>query len=265
VVQIDADPIKASMPLWTYPIEVALTADTRVALLLLEQTLLRLATDELREKWAIRRQTVEADTAQRRREAMRRAASDGPADAPDAVLAELGRALPQDAVVVQEAVTNRPAAARQIQRPPGHLFDTGAPALGWALGGAFGVKLARPEAPVVAICGDGSFNFGVPTAALWSAHRYGAPFVTVVLNNQSYLASKLPVMGLYPNGTSVRENDFPETRLTPDTDYAALAKACGGSGRSVHAPAEMSEALEWALTETDQGRCAVLDVRLPQP
>lgn len=265
VVQIDADPVKAGMPLWSYPIEIALTADTRVTLLLLEQTLLRLATDELREKWSARRKAAESDVAQRRREAIDRAASDRPADAADAMLAALGGALPDNAVVVQEAVTNRPAVARQVRRPPGQFFDTGAPALGWALGGAFGVKLARPQAPVVAICGDGSFNFGAPTAALWSAHRHGAPFVTVVLNNHSYLASKLPVMELYPHGVSVRENDFPETRLTPAIDYAALARACGGSGRGVTTPAEMREALGWALAEADQGRCAVLDVQLPQP
>lgn len=265
VVQIDADPVKASMPLWSYPVEIALTADTRVALVLLEQTLLRLATDELREKWAANRRTAEADIAGRRREAVRRAASERPADAADAMLAAVGRALPDEAVVVAEAVTNRPALARQMRRPPGQFFDTGAPALGWALGGAFGIKLARPEAPVVAICGDGSFQFGVPTAALWSAHRYRAPFVTVVLNNQSYLASKLPVMGLYPHGISVRENDFDETRLTPDIDYAALAAACGGSGRRVDTAAECGEAVRWALAEADQGRCAVLDVRLPPP
>lgn len=265
VVQIDADPVKAGAALWSYPVEIALTADTRVTLVLLEQTLLRLATDELREKWSARRRAAESDVAQRRREAARRAASDRPADAPDAMLAALGAALPHDAVVVQEAVTNRPAVARQVQRPPGQFFDTGAPALGWALGGAFGVKLARPQAPVVAICGDGSFNFGVPTAALWSAHRHDAPFVTVVLNNHSYLASKLPVMELYRPGISMRENDFPETRLTPDTDYAALARACGGSGRSVTTPAEMREAIGWALAEADEGRCTVLDVQLPQP
>lgn len=264
VVQIDADPVKPSMPLWSYPVEIALTADTRVALLLLEQTLLRLANDELREKWSTRRGAVESQVAQRRREAARRAESDSDADAPDAMLAALGGALPDDAVVVREAVTNRPAVARQVRRPPGQLFDTGAPALGWALGGAFGIKLARPHAPVVAICGDGSFNFGVPTAALWSAHRYGAPFVTVVLNNHSYLASKTPVTELYPQGISVRDNDFPETRLTPETDYAALARACGGSGRDVHTPAQMCEAIGWALGEAGQGRCAVLDVRLPQ-
>jgi acetolactate synthase I/II/III large subunit len=177
----------------------------------------------------------------------------------------LGSALPEDAVLVQEAVTNRPAVGRHVSRQPGRLFDTGAPALGWALGGAFGIKLARPDAPVVAVCGDGSFNFGVPTAALWSAHRYTAPFVTIVLNNHSYWASKMPVMALYPDGVSVQDNDFPETQLTPETDYAALAKACGAAGQIVHTPQEMGDAIRWALDEAKEGHCAVLDVRLPQP
>ncbi|BBX66183.1 benzoylformate decarboxylase [Mycobacterium saskatchewanense] len=265
VVQIDADPVKADMPLWSYPIEVALTADTRIALPLLEQAVLRRATPEHRDRWAARRRAAEADGAQRRAAAARRAASDRPADAPDAMLAALSRALPDEAVVVEEAVTNRPAVGRQVPRQPGHFFDTGAPALGWAPGGAVGMKLARPELPVVAVCGDGSFNFSVPTAAFWTAHRYGAPFVTVVLNNHSYWASKRPVMDLYPDGVSVRGNDFPETQLSPDTDYAALAAACGGSGRAVHTPAEMEEAIRWALAETGHGRCAVLDVRLPAP
>lgn len=264
VVQIDVDPVKASMPLWSFPVEVALTADTRVALPLLERVLVRLATDELKKGWVARRHAAEARIGQLRRDADRLAESDLPEDLPDAMLAALNRALPDDAVVLQEAVTNRPAVGRQVRRQPGHFFDTGAPALGWALGGALGVKLARPRAPVVALCGDGSFNFSVPTAALWSAHRYGAAFVAVILNNHSYRASKLPVMRLYPNGISVREKDFAETQLGPDIDYAALAGACGGAGRAVDTPQHMEEAIRWALVEAGQGRCAVLDVRLPQ-
>ena len=73
----------------------------------------------------------------------------------------------------------------------------------------------------------------------------------------------LPSLG--PDGVSVQANDLPETQLTPDTDYAALAKACGGTGQTVRTPQDMGEAIQWALGEADQGRCAVLDVRLPQP
>lgn len=118
------------MPMWSYPIEVALTADTRVALPLLEQALVRLSTANLQQRWTGRRQAAEAEITKLRDEAKRRATSDSPSDAPDAMLAELSRALPPQAVVVEEAVTNRPAVARQVPREPGQLFDTGAPGLG---------------------------------------------------------------------------------------------------------------------------------------
>ena len=53
--QIKVDPVKPTMPMWSYPIEVALTADTRVALPLLEQALVRLATANLQQRWTGRR------------------------------------------------------------------------------------------------------------------------------------------------------------------------------------------------------------------
>ena len=47
----------------------------------------------------------------------------------------------------------------------------------------------------------------------------------------------------------MRANDFPETELTPDTDYAALAKACGGAGATVQNLGEVADAIRWALAE----------------
>jgi acetolactate synthase-1/2/3 large subunit len=136
--------------------------------------------------------------------------------------------------------------------------------LGWAIGAGLGAKLARPELPIVAICGDGSFNFGVPTAAFWSAHRAKAPFVTVILNNRAYNASKEPVVELYPRGAAVGQNDFAETRLGPPIDYVALARACGGQGEVVNKPSDMAPAFERALAWAASGQCAVLDVVLPE-
>jgi acetolactate synthase I/II/III large subunit len=72
---------------------------------------LRLATAECQQRWIARRRAAEAEIAQQRDEANRKAASNRPTDAPDAMLAALGRALPERAVVV-ETVTNRPAVAR---------------------------------------------------------------------------------------------------------------------------------------------------------
>jgi acetolactate synthase-1/2/3 large subunit len=264
VFQIDVDCAKASMPLWTYPVELALNADTRVALPQLEEALCRLASRERQQAWTAQRQEAETVVSELHADWARRAASTAPADAADAVVAAVEAALPAPAIVVEEAVTNKLTVGRQSRREPGHFFNTGSPALGWVLGGAIGVKLARPEAPVVAICGDGSFNFSVPTAALWVARRSGAPFVAVVLNNHSYHASKRPVQGLYPRGASVAADEFPETELSPDTDYALLARACGGEGRRVDSASEVGDAVRWALAESARGRSVVLDCQLPK-
>ena len=265
ILQIDVDPAKSSMPTWSFPVDLALTADTRLALPALERELERLATPERRRRWEARRERVAAELAEVREGWRRRASSDRPEDAADAALAALDRSLPRSAVVLEEAVTNRPALVRQIGREPGRYFSSGAPSLGWAVGGALGAKLARPEAPVVAICGDGSFQFSVPNAALWSARRAGAPFVAVVLNNGAYRASRLPVVNLYPEGAATRGGDFPETDLRPSLDHTLLARACGGDGAVVESAAELGDALAWALETVDCGGCAVLDVRLPAP
>lgn len=265
VLQIDLDCVKATMPTWSYPIEVAVTADTTIALPALLAELRRLGTPTRRKRWAENRAESEAVAARLRADWADRARSEDPDDAPDAMLAALQAALPPDALTIEEAVTNKPALTRQLHRAPGRHFGVGAPALGSGLGAALGAKLADPAAPVVAITGDGAFNFGVPTAALWSAHRAGAPFVTVILDNGAYLASRRPVETLFPEGAARRGNSFPETRLGGALDYAALARACGGEGLVVERPDQMAAALERAIASTREGRCAVVDARLPTP
>ena len=265
VAQIDVDCVKPTMPSWRYPVDMALTADTSVALPLLADEVHGLATAAVEARWARRREEATARLAEVRRGWEKLAASSEPGAAPDAMLAALNAALPPEAVVIEEAVTSKPAVARQIVRGPGLHFDTGSPALGWAVGGAMGVRLARPDRPVVAVCGDGAFGFGVPTAALWSAHRAGAPFVSVVLNNQAYRASRAPVERLFPEGSATAHGDFPETDLSPGPDYAKLAEAYGGTGVTVERPDGMAAAVAQSLAAVEAGRCAIIDARLPAP
>jgi acetolactate synthase-1/2/3 large subunit len=263
VLQIDIDPVKATMPTWTYPVDLAIAADTAIAVPLLAEQLRALATPDRTGRWRARRQQVSQRLAEVRGQWQALAASDGPAAAPDAMLAALSRALPPDAIVLEETVTNKAAMIRQLDREPGCYFGTGSPALGWAVGGAMGVKLARPAAPVFAVCGDGAFGFGVPTAALWSAQHAGAPFTAVILNNQAYRASRLPVQRLYPGGAADAEGTFPETGLAPAPSYPGLARAYGGGGRVVDSPAEIAAAVEECLALQAEGRCGVIDIRLP--
>jgi acetolactate synthase-1/2/3 large subunit len=263
VLQIDIDPAKAAMPLWTYPVDLALTADTALALPLLADELRRLATPAQSSRWHERREQTAGRLAQIRQQWDAYAGSADPAAAPHAMMQALNKLLPPGAIVLEEAVTARSALIRQIDREPGSFFDTGSPALGWAIGGAMGVKLARPDVPVFAVCGDGSFNFGAPTAAIWSAHRAGAPFIAVILNNGSYRASRLPVPRLYPGGAGEKEGSFPEADLSPAPDYVGLATAFGGGGRVVRDSSDLPDAVEHCLALEADGRCAVLDIRLP--
>jgi acetolactate synthase-1/2/3 large subunit len=263
VLQIDIDCLKRTMPAWSYPIDLAMTADTAVALPLLEAEVLGLGDAARSGKWRERRGDVQRGLERLRRDWEERARSSDPVDMPDAMVSALNRALPADAVVIEDAVTNRGTVVRQVVREFDRYFSSGAPALGSVLGGALGAKLARPEAPVVAICGDGGFNFGVPTAAFFTAHRTGAPFLSVILNNGAYRASQNPVRALYPDGAAVARNDFPETELAPALDYVQLARACGGDGCVVSRPEEMAAAVDGCLDHLAQGRCAVIDVRLP--
>ena len=263
VLQIDIDPVKASMPTWAYPVDLSATSDTAVALPTLAEELRQLLTPARAERWTARREQVTARLKDLRRTWAALARSPEPAAAPDVMLHALNQVLPPDAIVLEEAVTNRPAVLRQIAREPGGYYATGSPALGWAVAGAMGVKLARPQAPVIAICGDGAFSFSVPTAAIWSAQRAGAPFVAVILNNRAYRASKLPVQRLYPGGAADAEGSFPETDLDPAPSYTDLARAYGGDGRVVRSPGELPAALEYCLGLEADGRCGVIDVQLP--
>lgn len=265
VLQIDLDCVKRTMPAWTYPIDLAVTADSATALPALLAELDALGSPERRRRWAENRAEAESVAAVMQREWEARSTSEAPDDTADAMLAALDRALPADALTIEEAVTNKPACTRQLHRPVGRHFGIGAPALGSGLGAALGAKLADPAAQVIAITGDGAFNFGVPTAAIWSAHHARAPFVTLILDNGAYLASRRPVERLFPDGAARRGNTFPETRLDGPLDYAALARACGGEGLVVERPDQVPGALERALACTRQGRCAVIDARLPEP
>ena len=140
VLQIDIDPVKVSMPSWAYPIDMSVTADTSVALPLLAGELRGLATPARTGRWQARRDLVTARLAEMRRgwDALARSAE--PDAAADVMLHALNRVLPPEAIVLEEAVTNHPAALRQIAREPGRYFAIGAAALGWAVAGALGTS-----------------------------------------------------------------------------------------------------------------------------
>jgi acetolactate synthase I/II/III large subunit len=280
VVQIDLEPTKVSMPLWSFPVDLSFQADGATAL---SQLLDAVddpdgQTSDLAEACRRRRVRHSAGpwfSARSVRDGRRAAArsqprggpSGGPSGGltPEEVLAGLNEVLSPDDLVVEEAVTNRGAVREHLVRlRPGTLYGAGAPGLGWALGGALGVKLASPERRVVSICGDGSFLFSVPTSALTMAAELESPFLVVVLNNGGYRAARLPVYDLFPEGHSVAAGNAVGTRFETPPDFAALASACGAHGERVETIKDLAGALERAFAALDAGRVALVDVLIDQ-
>jgi acetolactate synthase-1/2/3 large subunit len=132
--------------------------------------------------------------------------------------------------------------------------------LGTGLGAALGVKVAEPARPVIAILGDGAFNYNAPLAALGFCQEYGVPITIVIGNNGRYLAMQMPVKLMYPGGWAARTDQYYGAYLNPPIDYAEMARLVGGYGERVTSPAEIGGALKRALQANREGRVAILNV-----
>jgi acetolactate synthase-1/2/3 large subunit len=133
--------------------------------------------------------------------------------------------------------------------------------LGWALGAAIGVKMARPERTVIAVMGDGSYMFGNPTPCHYVARARDLPFLTVVMNNAGWASVRRAVAAVYPQGAAMAANAMPLVDLAPSPAFEQVVAACGGIGRQVATPADLPAALEWALRIVrEERRQALLNV-----
>jgi tartronate-semialdehyde synthase len=124
--------------------------------------------------------------------------------------------------------------------------------LGWEIPAAIGVKKARPDAEVVGIVGDYSFQFLVEELAVGA--QYDVPFVLVMLNNE--------YLGLIRMAEDHGGYDMTyEVDIHYDTtgsDNVKIMEAYGCSGIRVADPGEIRSALEWARKEADRTSRPVL-------
>ncbi|MGA6162052.1 thiamine pyrophosphate-requiring protein [Amycolatopsis magusensis] len=254
---VDVDPLKEQMPLWHVPAECFARADPRTAL---HQLVERIG----EQPDAGRLARVTAEHRRRTGEYAALEHPDGDTITPEYLLACLRDAIDDDTLVLTEAISSYQAVGRHLRRNrPGSLIGSGGGSLGWHAGAAIGAKLADPGRTVVAVVGDGSYLFGVPSSAHWVARRYGTPTLTVVLDNRGWKSPKLSTLGVHPHGTAAERDDF-NVSFEPEADLPGIATAAGGAwGRTVRHPDELKEALAEALAAVGGGRSAVLSVHLP--
>lgn len=259
VIQLDDDPWEVGK---NWPIDLGIQADPKLGFAELYEAVAARMTGTDREKAAGRAAAAEAFKRQLRdklEQEVRAVWANRPI-APARLARELRAAVPPDTVLVDEAITTSPALQAAFDfNEPGTYFRIRGGAIGWGLPAALGVKLARPERPVVAVVGDGSAQYTIQS--LWSAAHHRIPVIYVICSNRSYRILKVNLKNyLKFSGQVHRESKFIAMDLTdPDLDFAALARAYGIKGWRVEGPDELGEALRAAIRD---GGPALVDVIL---
>jgi benzoylformate decarboxylase len=161
----------------------------------------------------------------------------------EVVAAELNQVLPPEAIVVDEGVRSSARLLRHLDIGDGQsLLRSSGGALGWGVPAAIGACLGRPDRPVLAVVGDGSYHFSVQ--AIWTAVQEQASLVVVVLDNGGYLAVKRAIEGYLKVAHDPRPH--PGTRL-PGIDHVAVAIGYGAAGRRAEHRGEVADVVKEAF------------------
>jgi benzoylformate decarboxylase len=146
----------------------------------------------------------------------------------------LAQRLRRDAIVLEESPSSRPELlARLPAREPLGIVSPAMGGLGFALPAAIGLRMARPDRPVVALVGDGSSLYSIQ--ALWSAVHYRVGPLFVILANGGYAVMDRLIE---------KEDGSPLWPRLPEIDFAGLARAFGCSARRIAGPDELEQAFD---------------------
>jgi benzoylformate decarboxylase len=214
--------------------------------------------DRLGDPGALRRAWVEQLRArwEAQRADRRRREADGRPLSAFQVGEVLGRVLPRETVVVEEAVRSCWAFLDGFPVRVGGLFRTAGGSLGWGVPAALGVQMALPDRPVVAVVGDGSLHF--TPQALWTGVQQGLPVLVVVLNNRKYLAVEAGLRELLGNREALPPT--PGIEL-PGIDHATVAQGYGAGGVRVEDPDALGDVVDHAFRKArEEGRPYLVDV-----
>ena len=150
---------------------------------------------------------------------------------PEALGALLNVMLPENAVVMDEAITSGRAFTNATMgaRPHDWLSIMGG-SIGWAMGASVGAAVAAPDRKVVALIGDGSALY--TQQALWTMARENLDVTIVIFANRAYkiLLHELTNVGAGKPGHNANSMLLLDR---PHLDWVMIAKGFGvESGRA---------------------------------
>jgi acetolactate synthase-1/2/3 large subunit len=264
IIHLGVDPLYGRLPIRSFPCDVALMAHASAALPLLTEALRghlqgHERTIEDRRRWL-------AEKAEARRRELKEKAEALAKNRPISfqwASACLNQIKDDDTIIVNEY----PLVFEQMtfSRPGSYFGAPSSGGLGWGLGAALGVKLAKPEKTVIATVGDGSYLFGVPASAHFAARAHNLPFLTIIFNNEAWEAVKMATLSVHPKGWAASTGQIPLSDLTPTARFEEIIRAFDGYGERVEDPAELIPAVRRGLQAVKEGRQAVLNVLARRP
>jgi acetolactate synthase-1/2/3 large subunit len=159
---------------------------------------------------------------------------------PKALLQELRKLLPENAIVTTEVGQNQMWAALYFNalKPRTFISSGGLGTMGFGFPAAIGAKVACPDRPVVDIAGDGSFR--MTEQELGTSVTEDIPVIVIVLNN-SVLGMVAQWQRMFYKGR------YAAVKLGSVPDFVKLAEAYGALGLHARSIAEFSKAVKTAL------------------
>ena len=178
---------------------------------------------------------------------------------PARMMSELADALPDNAIVVDDSISNRATMRHYFQgQNRGDLRAFRGQSIGGGIGTTMGTAVANPDRPVFGIIGDGSAMMTIQ--GLWTAANDNIPCIFVICNNGMYRVLKVNfdvyqreiLQQKESSGENLPYSDFP----TP-FDVSSIASSMGVHGERITDPAEIAPAVQRAVAS---GKPAVLDI-----
>lgn len=170
---------------------------------------------------------------------------------PRRAIAEIARALPKGAAVVCDVGNAVGTAGAYFGFDEAlNWFAAGSlGGIGVGLASGLGVKLARPEQPVVLLIGDGAWSMALQE--LMTAVREKINLVVLILNNSVYGAERRNQVDFFANRYFCTDLENPS--------FAAIAETMGAVGIAVDSHQDIAPAVQKAFSV---GRPVVIDIQL---
>lgn len=166
---------------------------------------------------------------------------------PEAVVKGARQVLPEDAIISLDSGVHHNWFMQfwEARRPQAMLNAWGFSGMGFGVSGILGAKLAAPDQPCIAFCGDGGFT--MTPHVLCTAVEYDIPCVWVVWNNFAWGAIRDIQYGLFDgreHGTAFYSGP---NKQSYNPDFAALARAHGVDAATITHSDDFADALDHAV------------------